>query len=48
MADKMTHLKKAAIRQIIGHLSDDEMALLETAIINITGLQQFRPPVVRT
>jgi len=43
MADKITHLKKAAIRQVIGHLSEDEMSTLELAIINITGLQQFRP-----
>lgn len=43
MADKITHLKKAAIRQVIGRLSEDEMSTLELAIINITGLQQFRP-----
>ncbi len=43
MADKITHLKKAAIRQIIGHVSEDDMSTLELAIINITGLQQFRP-----
>lgn len=43
MADKITHLKKASIRQIIGHLSEDDMSKLELAIINITGLQQFRP-----
>jgi mRNA interferase MazF len=43
MADKMTHLKKTAIRQVIGHLNEDEMTMLELAIINITGLQQFRP-----
>ena len=42
MADKMTHLKKAANRKVIGHLNEDEMTMLELAIINITGLQQFR------
>lgn len=40
MVDKTTHLKKTSIRQVIGRLSDDDIARLETALINITGLRQ--------
>ncbi|MDR6816756.1 mRNA interferase MazF [Neorhizobium sp. 2083] len=47
MVDKMTHLRKSAIRQIIGHLSDDEMQRLETAVITITGLRQSVLPITR-
>ncbi len=47
MADKLTHLKKSAIRQIIGHVSDGDMALLEAAIINIVGLRHSSMPIVR-
>ena len=47
MVDKMTHLRKTAIRQIIGHLNDDEVQLLETALINITGLRQSVLPIAK-
>lgn len=47
MVDKMTHLRKSAIRQIIGHLNDDEMQRLETAVIAITGLRQSVLPITK-
>jgi len=47
MVDKITHLRKAAIRQIIGHLNDDEMQMLEAAVITITGLRQSVLPITR-
>jgi mRNA interferase MazF len=47
MVDKMTHLKKTALRQVIGHLNDDEMQLLEAAVITMTGLRQSVLPVTR-
>ena len=47
MVDKITHLKKAAIRQVIGHLDDEELQLLETAVINITGLRQSVLPITK-
>jgi mRNA interferase MazF len=43
MVDKTTHLKKSAIRQVIGHLDDDEMLRLENALVTITGLGQRTP-----
>jgi mRNA interferase MazF len=47
MVDKMTHLRKSAISQIIGHLNDDEMQRLEIAVIAITGLRQSVLPITR-
>jgi mRNA interferase MazF len=47
MVDKMTHLRKPAISQIIGHLDDDEMQMLESAVITITGLRQSVLPITR-
>lgn len=40
MVDKTTHLKKSSIRQVIGHLDEQDMRRLEVALINITGLRQ--------
>jgi mRNA interferase MazF len=45
MTDKLTHLRKASIRQIIGHLDDDEMQRLEGALISIIGLRQSVLPI---
>lgn len=48
MVDKTTPAKKAAIAQNIGRLSVKDMARLETALINITGLRSAVLPVVPT
>ncbi len=48
MVDKITHLRKSAISQVIGHLDDDEMQILEAAAITITGLRQTVMPIMRT
>ncbi|WP_244474101.1 type II toxin-antitoxin system PemK/MazF family toxin [Rhizobium sp. Leaf321] len=45
MTDKLAHLRKASIRQIIGHLGDDEMQRLESALISIIGLRQSVLPI---
>lgn len=45
MVDKTTPARKEAIRQVIGRLSDEDMARLEAALINITGLRQMILPV---
>ncbi|MEA3534019.1 type II toxin-antitoxin system PemK/MazF family toxin [Rhizobium sp. CC-YZS058] len=46
MVDKITHLRKAAIRQVIGRLSDEDMQRLETALITITGLHRTILPLL--
>ena len=45
MVDKTTPARKETIRQIVGRLGDTDMARLETALINITGLRQPILPV---
>ena len=45
MVDKTTHARKETIRQVIGKLGNDDMARLEAALINITGLRQLILPV---
>lgn len=47
MVDKITHLRKSAITQVIGHLDDDEIQMLEAALITITGLRQAVIPITR-
>ncbi|MNE01565.1 Toxin MazF [compost metagenome] len=47
MVDKVTHLRKSAIAQVLGHLDDDEMQMLEAALITITGLRQAVIPITR-
>ena len=47
MVNKLTHLRKTAISQVIGHLNDEEIQQLETALINITGLRQSVLPITR-
>lgn len=44
MVDKITPAKKTVIGDVIGRLSDDDMARLETALINITGLRSLILP----
>jgi mRNA interferase MazF len=45
MVDKVTHLRKSAISQVIGRLGDQDMWRLEAALINITGLRQAILPL---
>ncbi len=40
MVDKMTHIKKTAMRGVIGFLSEPDISQVEAALINITGLRQ--------
>jgi mRNA interferase MazF len=44
MVDKTTPAKKTEIGNVIGRLSDDDIARLETALINITGLRSVVLP----
>jgi mRNA interferase MazF len=45
MVDKTTPAKKAAIGQVIGRLSVEDMARVETALINIAGLRRPILPI---
>jgi len=45
MVDKTTPAKKAAIGQVIGRLSAEDMARVETALINIAGLRRPILPI---
>ncbi|TCL91125.1 mRNA interferase MazF [Rhizobium sp. PP-WC-2G-219] len=40
MVDKMTHINKTAIRDVIGFLTDSDISQVEAALINIAGLRQ--------
>jgi mRNA interferase MazF len=44
MVDKTTPAKKTAIGRVIGQLSETDMARLEAALINITGLRTLVLP----
>ena len=44
MVDKTTPAKKTEIGKIIGRLSEADMARLETALVNITGLRMLVLP----
>ena len=48
MVDKTTPAKKSAIGQVIGRLSAEDMARLETALINIAGLRRTVLPIMPT
>ena len=45
MVDKITPARKDTIGQQIGRLNDDDMAQVEAALINITGLRQSVLPI---
>lgn len=45
MADKVTPVRKSAIGSAVGHLSDEDMARVESALVNITGLRRSVLPI---
>jgi mRNA interferase MazF len=45
MVDKLTHLKKASIGDVIGKLDEEDMRRVEAALISITGLRQTVLPL---
>ena len=46
MVDKITPAKKSAIGQVIGRISMDDLARVEAALVNITGLRTSVVPLV--